>query len=172
MKLIKNFSKGLDYIDWLVGWIGRIFLLFSITACVASVVGRAVFKWSPSYIDELALYPAIWSAFILIGLVHRGIGHISIDYFLNKFRGRSGYIVRLVLEMVTLLISFIFAYWGFGMVHKFWVMGYETPSALRLPYSILFAALPLGMAFCALVSLEKIFNHIWALFSSSKERGE
>ena len=172
MKFTKALNKVLDYIEHPIGWIGRILLLFAVTICVVSVIGRLIFHWSPAYIDELALYPAIWSAFILIGVVHRGIGHISIDYFLNKFRGWNGDIARLVLELVTLLMCIIFAYWGFGMVHKFWVMGYETPSELRLPYSILFAALPLGMAFCGLASLEKVFKHIYSLCSSSKESGE
>jgi len=167
VKFIKVFSKVLDYFERPLNWIARILLLFAVTACVAEVLGRIVFTWSPAYIDELALYPAIWSAFILIGVVHGGIGHITIDYFLNKFRGRNGYIMRLALELVTLLICVIFAYWGFGMVHKFWVMGYKTPSELRLPYSILFVALPLGMAFCGLSSLKKIFKHIYSLYSSN-----
>lgn len=142
-------------------------LLIASALLFSNVVARYVFGTAVLGAEELVRYMIVWLVFVGGSVAARKGIHIGIDAFL-KLSGRR---VRRFISTVVLVICIGFcaalAYYGTHLVIDTYQYG-QRSSALRLPFWIAQAAIPVGAALMALRFLQRLV----ALLRAREERSD
>ena len=148
---------------WLNGWV----LILMLTA-MAVIVGynislRYLTSHSLPWADEAARYLMIWLTFSGAGLILRTGGHVAITNLQDVIPSTAQKLLR-ALIVLTLLGFFVF------MVQVGWQyaqrMQYQVTPALRLPFSYIYAAMPVG--FGLLIAHLLLIAHPFVMSGSYK----
>lgn len=142
-------------------------LLIASALLFSNVVARYVFDTAVLGAEELVRYMIVWLVFVGGSVAARKGIHIGIDAFL-KLAGKR---VRRVISIVVLVICIGFcaalAYYGAHLVADTYQYG-QRSSALRLPFWIAQAAIPVGAALMALRFLQRLVS----LLRAREERSD
>ena len=149
MKTLMKIDRGIEWVQTVLSMI----LFIAILALGAlQVFGRFVFQSAPPWTEEAMRFCGIYLAFLGSSLTVRVDGHVSVDIVIsfmknNKLRAVLFIIARLV--CVVFLILFIPA--SFELIQR---SGNSLGAAIRISYSYIYAAVPLGcvMMLCSYVS--------------------
>lgn len=129
-------------------------LAISVVVIFLQVIMRRVFNNSLSWTEELARYLYIWQGWLGISLVERHRTHIAIDVLKNKLSGPAKKVLNTVVQIICLFAAAFMAWFGFQMVAFAANVG-TTSVALRIPMSIIFAAMPVG---CSVYCIRVVFH--------------
>ena len=121
------------------------------------VVLRYVFQAPFSWAEELARYLLIWITCLGSACAIRGGMHISISYLQSKLKGSAQTVVRMVIYVVTL--GFFIYCIKEGLLFSFaqWT---QRSTAMQIPMTVPYIAIPLGFAIMFLVTLECFIDEI------------
>ncbi len=109
----------------------------------ANVSLRMLTNHSIPWADEVARYLMIWMTFLGAGLVLRRGGHVAITNLQEGLKGRAQVALRAGL-VVVLLAFFAFMIWvGYDYMTR---MRFQRTPATRIPFSYVYAAMPVGFA--------------------------
>jgi len=146
--------------------LGRIETLFNLVAafCIfalmflgmAQVLGRTLLNWPVSgYIDLVELSMATF-AFLGVAYCERLGGHVRMDFFLNKAKGRAHWALEVFGMLVALFIIGVLVWYGFEHFLRAYQIGDTTidaelpvwPSKLLVPlaFALLWLRLLLQLA--------------------------
>ncbi|MFC7703570.1 TRAP transporter small permease [Plastorhodobacter daqingensis] len=107
----------------------------------ANVSLRGLTNHSIPWADEVARYLMIWMTFLGAGLVLRQGGHVAITNLQDALPGRAQIALRAALVLL-LLGFFLFMAWV-GRDYMLRMQFQRTP-ATRIPFSYVYAAMPVG----------------------------
>ena len=121
------------------------------------VVLRYVFQSPFSWAEELARYLLIWITCLGSAYAIRDGMHISIGYLRSKLKGTAKTIVTVVVYVMTL--GFFIYCIKEGMLFSFaqWT---QRSTAMQIPMTIPYIAIPLGFGIMFLVALECLIDEI------------
>ncbi len=121
------------------------------------VVLRYVFESPFSWAEELARYLLIWITCLGSAYAIRDGMHISINYLRNKLDGFAQSAIS-ALIYVLVLVFFIFCIKeGTAFSLAQWT---QRSTAMQIPMTIPYAAIPLGFAIMFLVALECVIEDL------------
>jgi TRAP-type C4-dicarboxylate transport system permease small subunit len=115
---------------------------------------RYVFNMPLVWSEEFARYIFVWISFIGAGYGVRQGAHISMEYFFNKFSPRIRKVVAISMNILSIAA---FAYLIPTAIKFTLDQHLIASSAMDIPMSWLFAAVPIG---CALVCFRLIVNTV------------
>ncbi len=121
------------------------------------VILRYVFHSPFSWAEELARYLLIWITCLGSAYAIRDGMHISISYLQSKLKGSAETGVRMVIYVVTL--GFFIYCIKEGLLFSFaqWT---QRSTAMQIPMTVPYIAIPLGFAIMLLVALECLIDDI------------
>ena len=123
-------------------------LLLGAMSCIvfANVSLRYLTNYSIPWAEEVARYMMVWMTFIGAGLTLRYGGHVAITNLMETMSPAAQRILRAVIA-VSLLAFFAVMIWvGYNYAMR---MRFQLTPATRIPFSYVYAAIPVGFALLA-----------------------
>jgi C4-dicarboxylate transporter DctQ subunit len=124
--------------DWTAGLLltGGLMLLF------INVLGRYVFNFSFTWVEEVAVYMVIWGALIGASVALRDNHHIRVDMVYMLFPSSVQRIINIFANIVGLSFSAFVTYYGLFLVQKMMMTG-QLSSGVGIPLWIVYMILPI-----------------------------
>ena len=127
-------------------WLLIVTLAVMAVIIFANVGLRYLTSQSIEWAEEVARHLMIWLTFLGCGPVLRHGGHIAVENLQDALPAGLAMTVRAFIA-VLLLAFFVFFVW-FGLQYMDRTQFQQTP-ATQIPFSYIYAALPVGMAMAA-----------------------
>ena len=147
-KLIK-IDRAIEAIQtWLCAILFSLILIFG----AMQVFGRFLLHSAPPWTEEAMRFCGIYLTFIGSALTIRVDGHVSVDILISFLKNNK---VRAALFVISRLICVFFLIMFFpGAIALVQKSSNSLGAAIRIPYSYIYAAVPLGivMMLCAYAS--------------------
>ncbi len=146
-----NFEKPF----MIIGLVGAVLLI------VYQSLGRYVFaKYFPAmhipfWTEELARFMFIWSMYFAIPLTIKHRENIRVDVIYDKFSPKWRGILWMYSDLAFIVMAGSIFYTSLGYIHMQWEFEQET-AALRIPYYIPYAILPLGFGLMVIRLIQDI----------------
>lgn len=116
-------------------------------AVLAQVIGRYVFNFSIDWAVESATFAQIWMVLLGAGYAMRKGLHVSVDFLVAKLPVPVVRVLNLVITVLCLWFMWVVFLGSLTLIQ---VGAMQTSSALQLPMSYPYMAIPVAMAYLAL----------------------
>ena len=136
--------------------ISTIFTMFLLV--FVNVVGRYFFRYTFLWVDELARWLMITTAFLGMGLGIRNRQHVSIEILQDRLPERVRTGMRVLVAVIIITFGSIFTYLGYQ--YSLSVRGFLSP-ALRFPVSTVYLIIPIGFVLFILNYLFVVKSYIF-----------
>jgi TRAP-type transport system small permease protein len=131
----------------------KLIIVASMTTMLVVICLQVFFRFvlnnSLAWPEELSRFTMVWASLLAAVYVQLERGHLSLEYFVNKFPRKAALGIRMVIE--ALVIVFMLAVVIGGIQESFTLMALKT-GALRISRSIPYLAVPVSSAFIAIVT--------------------
>lgn len=156
---LKNFFRGFNRI-----WDDFTLFLFVclLVAATLQVLSRYVFEAPLPWTEELARFLLVWVAFLGSASVTRRKMHIAVEFFSNKFKGKTAGVINTVLYMIMAVFLAILFYGTLVMFESSWPVHAGTMPWLRMSWVYLGAII--GVAAMLIYVLNHLVREIGNLF--------
>ncbi|HHY92493.1 MAG TPA: TRAP transporter small permease [Firmicutes bacterium] len=121
----------------------------------AHIVMRYVFNNALSWSEEFLRFTLVWFALLSASIIHKRRGHIGIVIFREQLPPRAQYIIKRLLTYVEIAGTAVATFIGISLLLR--VQGQTTP-ALRLPFAVPYASIPLSFLFMTFYGIEHAVN--------------
>lgn len=165
---MKKLVKGLGNLSRLCEKIGEIAIgicgIGILISMLFAIIPRTFLGFSYAWPEELSRYFMIWVAFIGASVAMKRSELVSFEFFISMFRGKSKYVVNLVIRAITIYFLIVFIRVGTQMLPS-----YMKSRAIGLPITLFWPALGLyiGGIFMTIHTVNAIVQDILKL--SGKE---
>ena len=154
--MIKLYSKFLDLLEWVEKVILAVSVFVMVIIMVYQVILRYVFSNPNAWSEELARYLFILNVMLAAAIAVRRNSHMQIDILINLFSERVKHISTIAgIAFMVLLFQYSLGLCATGAANV-------TPG-LKIPMSIPYASIPIGVALMILTSIEVILKSVEAL---------
>lgn len=129
------------------GWLDRLgeciclVMLFGMVVITGAQIVCRVFFNALSWSEELARYLLVWSSIIGSACVYRRAGHINVSVIQDLLPAKGRKIMKIIVHVLCGIFFGMMIYFGFIYMTK---MFNQLSPAMRLPMSIMYAAIPAG----------------------------
>jgi TRAP-type C4-dicarboxylate transport system permease small subunit len=153
--LVKGLELLVTGLFYLNSFVGCALLLVMLAVAAAGVLARFVLHSSLAWAEEANTYFFVWltclGAAVALDLgLHPGLN--SLTSYLPKWLQQMSFVLS---HVATLVLGALFFYYGIGLIN---LLGEETGSAILLPMSYWYAAIPyVGLCFI-LISLRSLLG--------------
>ena len=124
-------------------WLVLLMLAAMAVIVFTNVALRYLTNFSLTWAEEVARYLMIWMTFLGAGLVLRTGGHVAITNLHGLLPDRASRVLRMVVSMLLLGFFAGMAWFGHDYMSR---MGRQLTPATRIPFYIIYAAMPVGFA--------------------------
>lgn len=128
-------------------WLLIIFLAAMSGIVFANVVLRYTTNFSLAWAEEVARYLMVWMTFLGAGLVLRFGGHVAITNLHDFLGSRGQQALRILIALILLGFFAVMAWIGYDYMSR---MGRQLTPATRVPFSYVYAAMPVGFVLLTL----------------------
>ncbi len=150
MKFWRGLQSKLEYLSGLM-------LLVTIVIIFIQVVTRYVFFYSLPWSEELTRYLFIWFVYLSLSVTVRDNLSIRIDLLDQLLKGKAKKVVHLIVDILSFAIVVVFIYSSF----KLFQMGFRSKTpAMRIPFYVIYAVMPVGYFLTAVELFIRIVNRI------------
>ena len=135
---------------------------------IMAVFFRYVFQSPITWSEEAARYLMIWSTLLGISIATRQKAHLGIDIFVSMAPKKLQHVLE-IFSWTMLIIMYLFLVWtSILFIMNAVKTGNVTPM-LRIPFSIVYLALPIGFGLSAIRGLQVLIDIIKGVESTSEE---
>ncbi len=135
--------------------IAMLFLVTLFLCVLTQIVMRNFFNSGSVILEELARISLVSLVFIMIPVILVNRQHIVVDLVTSRLSGKASHILQIVVEILTLALSVFLLLSANQVLTKNWSV--VTP-AMKMPNSILYIPIVVGILFTALESISFIIN--------------
>lgn len=143
-------------------------ILFMSLAVVLSVVGRALFRISYDWLEELCRYIHILIVMLGVGLVTYRGDQVVMDLLFKMVKGRARIALDLFNHICILIFMCLGAYWGTLRVMSLMAYGGKTSSKAFYSWQPALTV-PIGFLVGAVLTLAVVIKLFFALKNSRPE---
>ena len=154
--MIKLYSKFLDLLEWVEKVILAVSVFVMVIIMVYQVILRYVFSNPNAWSEELARYLFILNVMLAV----RRNSHMQIDILINLFSERVKHIFTIISTIAGIGFMVLLFQYSLGLCAT--GAANVTPG-LKIPMSIPYASIPIGVALMILTSIEVILKSVEAL---------
>lgn len=137
-KAIKIYDRVIDGAAFLTG----ILLIFLMLSVGLEVALRYFLGRPTSWVVEIAGYILLYIPFLVAAWVLRREGHVKMDLVLTRLRPKTQSLVNTITSFIGTIICFVLAL--SGLKTSLYFRGYQTPTILMLPKSLIIAIIFVG----------------------------
>ena len=139
-------------------------LFLAVSISFAEIVARVVFKTSIDLFFDFSVWITVWALLLITGLLLPEGGHISIDFFKNKFSGKPRWLIEVSLGLITLAWGAFITWWSIQFLQQLYARKSVFPRYFAIPMWIVELCVPIGMfifTVFAIVGLVKAVRQRW-----------
>ncbi|MCO5147607.1 MAG: TRAP transporter small permease [Aquamicrobium sp.] len=124
-------------------------LLLGAMSCIVftNVALRYTTNYSIPWAEEVARYMMVWMTFLGAGLTLRYGGHVAITNVMDGLAPRAQRILRAVIALSLFAFFAVMIWVGYNYAMR---MRFQLTPATRIPFSYIYAAIPVGFALLAI----------------------
>lgn len=153
--------KAKVWLDTFLGYFVALLMGLMVINVTWQVFSRYVLGDPSSFTDELARYMLVWLGLAGAAYVSGKNGHLAIDIFSSKQKGKRGYYLQVFIHSLIILFAAIALIWGGGnLVYITEVLGQKS-ATLQIPLSWIYMMIPIA-------GLWVIFYHSFHISQLSK----
>ncbi|MGB6006743.1 TRAP transporter small permease [Castellaniella sp.] len=134
-----------------------VMLLLTTFLVVLQVAARNFWQAGLPWADELARYGGLGIVYLAIPLLLLQDGHIAVDIFSSRLKGRAGRLLAVINELIVLAFCGLFLYGSYLFLMK--AGKFATP-ALRMPNLVFYLPVVVGMLLFTLVVVLRLARAI------------
>ena len=135
------------------------FLLFAaVGISLGEIVGRVVFHTTYDFIIDLPVWITIWAMLLAGGPLVAENGHVSIDFMVNRLKGKKRLWVELFNITATALYGLSVTIGGIALVRMLYLRQAVFPKFIPIPKWIVELCIPLGMGIFTVISIIRFFK--------------
>ena len=138
-----------------------VLLLLAVAISLGEIVGRVVFSTTYDFIIDLSVWITIWAMLLMGGPLLAERGHVSIDFFHSKLRGKSRTGLELFNALATLIYGIAVTVGGVLIVKQLYLRAATFPRYFAIPKWIVELCIPIGMGiftFFAIIEVWRILR--------------
>ncbi len=140
--------------DLLVACIAlAVLIIVTISGVAARYLVNRPFGW----MEEVQLWCLIWTSFLGASVVARYGGHIAIDAFIGLFPRALRRLAYGICQLVTIAVLGFFGFYAFRLVMQMHTTE-RTTNILNIPYSVIYAAVPVSCLIMVLVAFRNLIK--------------
>jgi len=139
-------------------------LFLAVTISMAEIVTRVLFKVSFDLFFDFSVWIAVWALLLIAGLLLPEDGHLSIDFFKNKFSGKPRWFIEVSLGLITLGWGALITWGAFRFLQQLYARKSVFPRYFAIPMWIVELCVPIGMGIFtvyAVIGLVKVIRKKW-----------
>lgn len=149
-------TRILDTLDALVGGIVAVLAACALAVATLGILSRyALSGINLDWTGEVVIFLVIWAILLGLSRVERRAGHVRVDFLFDRFPRRARRAALLLALAIGAGLSVLFVWSGWEVVAEAMRWDERTPSTLRLPLWIYYAALPTAFGLNILFVLER-----------------
>lgn len=126
-----------------------------IVITVAGVAARYIVNRPFGWMEEVQLWCLVWTSFLGASAVARYAGHIAIDAFIGIFPKAMQRVAYGICQLVTIAVLGFFGFYAYRLVMQMHNTERAT-NILEIPYSLIYAAVPVSCLVMVLVALRNL----------------
>ena len=155
-KLNIIFDRTINVTAFLAG-ILLIFMMLSVSVAVASryLLGRPI-----GWVIETSEYILVYITFLVAAWVLRGEGHVKMDIVLNRLNPRTQSLINTITSAISIIVCFIFTWFGAKVSWHFYQVGYFTTTLLELPKFIFIAIIAVGFFLLFIQFVRRTYGYL------------
>lgn len=164
-KVTKIYDRIIDIIVVFAG----ILVIFLMLSVGLEVTLRYFFGHPTSWVVEIAGYILLYIPFLVAAWVLKREGHVKMDLVLNQLSPKTQSLVNAITSVIGAIICFVLTW--FGIKAALYFIGYQTPTILMLPKSIIIAIIPVGGLLLFIQFLRRTYSYLgsWRVPAEKKE---
>jgi len=158
MKLLAKVTKIYDRIIDITTLLAGILVIFLMLSVGLEVTLRYFFGRPTSWVVEIAGYILLYIPFLVAAWVLKREGHVRMDLVLNQLSPKSRSLVDAITSVIGAIICFVLTW--FGVKAALYFIGYQTPTILMMPKSIIIAIIPVGALLLFIQFLRRTYSYL------------
>lgn len=158
MKLLAKVTKIYDRTINITTLLAGILLIFLMLSVGLEVTLRYFFGRPTSWVVEIAGYILLYIPFLVAAWVLKREGHVKMDLVLNQLSPKTQSLVNAITSVIGAIICFVLTW--FGIKAALYFIGYQTPTILMLPKSIIIAIIPVGSLLLFIQFLRRTYSYL------------
>ena len=135
--------------------IGAFIFAVILLLAFVSVFFRYVLNNSIVWSEEVIRFAFIWMFFLCMPEATRTGMHICLDVVPSHVKGKAKIFVDILIEVINNAFLFIVVFYG---IRLSLINMIQTSPALRIPYGLIFFALPTGAVLMIIFSIHRIYR--------------
>ncbi|WP_047151804.1 TRAP transporter small permease [Aneurinibacillus tyrosinisolvens] len=135
------------------------FLSVGIAFVFYGVLMRYVFNEPKAWVEEIANYTLVWGALLGVSVALRNNHHIQVDILYDKLPRRMQRLVDLFANLMGILFSIFFMYYGYVLVAKRYTSGMVSMD-VGIPMWMVYLILPISGIMLLLRFIEKFVQAV------------
>ncbi|HEX7054533.1 MAG TPA: TRAP transporter small permease [Burkholderiales bacterium] len=142
-------SRAFDRLEDALAVLAAALLVFALVFVTLDVASRYFFNRPLSWVFEVTEYILLFVPCLGMAWLARHDGHVMIDVLTSRLPlRRRARLARVVAAVVAFVCAFI-AWWGAIATYESWRSHAIIENILETPQYLVYAAIPLGFALCA-----------------------
>ena len=157
MKLRAKVTKIYDRIIDITTLLAGILVIFLMLSVGLEVTLRYFFGSPTSWVVEVAGYILLYIPFLVAAWVLKREGHVRMDLVLNQLSPKTQSLVNAITSVIGAIICFVLTW--FGVKATLYFIGYQTPTILMVPKSIIIVIIPVGSLLLFIQFLRRTYSY-------------
>lgn len=162
MKTLKRVS---DTVNKVVSYVGLVFFVILIVACVMQVFFRFILNNSLSWTEELARYCFVWMHLLGASLLIEGHEHATVTVILDIFHGGIRKVIDVIIELIIFFDGVVMLYAGLSLAYT---SRANLSTAMGIPMWCINSAVAVG----GLLLMFQAFVQIAVVLLDNKEEAQ
>ena len=167
MNLLAKVTKIYDRIIDVTTLLAGILAIFLMLSGGLEVTLRYFFGRPTSWVVEIAGYILLYIPFLVAAWVLKREGHVKMDLVLNRLSPKNCSLVNTITSVIGAIVCFILTW--FGVKATFYFIGYQTPTILMVPKSIIIVIIPVGSLLLFIQFLRRTYSNLQKWRAPEKE---
>ncbi|MDA8352323.1 MAG: TRAP transporter small permease [Firmicutes bacterium] len=127
-------KRWIDRLEWIQLRMAAGFFLLFIGCVILQVASRYLPGVTVLWAPEVATYAFIWTIFMGAAIMVRRQEHFRFDMLVNRLKGRSQLVARIVIHMTILAFGFVLFGDGTTLTQQFWAWSLNSLPQVKQGY--------------------------------------
>lgn len=158
--MFRLLSKGLDWTENALAFIGGVLLVFSMLSIAAEVVSRYFFHHSFIWVNEISEYILLYIPFLGAAWLLRINGHVTVDLIEGFLSGPLKRMSNIFIGVIGLFVSLVLVWYGIVNTIDIMERDIKSLSVLEIPQVYVIVIIPIGSLVLLLEFIRMIYRNL------------
>ena len=167
MKLFSMVTRIYERTIDIAAFLAGVLLIFLMLSVTLEVTLRYFWGRPTSWVVEIAGYILLFITFLVAAWVLKREGHVKMDLVLSLFSMKTQSLVNAITSLISALICLVLTWVGAKAALYF--IGYQTPTVLMLPKSMIISIIFIGSFLLFIQFLRRAYGYLGSWRTLEKE---